>query len=118
MVLGAAVLHVIAFSKMKIGGACRKVIAFVAPGSFAVYILNCHWIIWAYVMTAKFAPLAGRPVHVMVFWVLAFSCAFVVLSILIDRGRMFLFEMFRVRWMVEKFVSAAERAVTAIAGHL
>ena len=118
MVLGAAILHVIAFSKMKIGGACRKVIAFAAPGSFAVYILNCHWIIWAYMMTAKFAPLAGQPVYVMVFWVLAFSCAFVVISILIDRVRIFLFEVFRVRKMVDGFVGAVERVVTAAANRL
>lgn len=118
MVLGSAVLHVIAFSKLKIGGGWRKLIAFAAPGSFAVYILNCHWVIWAYMMTAKFAPLAACPVQVMVFWVMVFSCAFVVLSILIDKVRIFLFDVFRVRRIVDSLVGTAERAVTAVAERL
>lgn len=115
MVLGAALLHVIAFSKLKIGTIGQKIIAFAAPGSFAVYILNCHWVIWAYMMTAKFAPLAGRPVYILVFWVLVFACAFVVISILIDRVRIFLFELFRVRQIVERLLGIAEKAVSVIA---
>ena len=118
MVLGAAVLHLAAFSKWKLSNGWKKVIAFAAPGSFAVYILNCHWVIWTYMMTDKFARLASRPVHIMVFWVLVFSCVFVVVSILIDRVRIFLFEVFRVRKIVDKLVGVVERAVTAVAERL
>jgi len=69
-------------------------------------------------MTAKFASLASRPVYVLVFWVLAFSCAFVVISILIDRVRIFFFELFRVRKIVDRLVGVAGRAVTAVADRL
>ena len=118
MVLGAAVLQVIAFSKMQIRGGLRKLIAFAAPGAFAVYILNCHRIIWAYMMTDKFAVLAQRPVYTLVFWVAVFSCAFVVISILIDRVRIFLFKVFRVREIVELAVGTVERLVDAVAERL
>ena len=111
-------LHVIAFSKMQIRGGLRKLIAFAAPGAFAVYILNCHRIIWAYMMTDKFAVLAQRPVYTLVFWVAVFSCAFVVISILIDRVRIFLFKVFRVREIVELAVGTVERLVDAVAERL
>lgn len=118
MVLGAAMLQLIAFSKLKVNEGWKKVVAFAAPGSFAVYILNCHWVIWRHMMTAKFASLASRPVYILVFWVLVFSCAFVVISILIDRVRIFFFELFRIRKIVDRIVGIAERAVAAIADRL
>ena len=117
-VVGIAILHVIGFSKLQIGGILRKIIAFAAPAAFAVYILNCHRIIWAHVMTEKFAVLAGRPVHVMVFWLLAFSLAFLVAGILIDRVRIWLFDLLRVRKVVDRVVSLADRVLTGVADRL
>ena len=69
-------------------------------------------------MSEKFTVLAGRPAYVMVFWVLAFSAAFVVAGILIDRARMLLFDLFRVRKIVDWAVGIADRAVTKIADRL
>ena len=115
MVLGAAVFHVIAFSKLKVGEKARKVIAFASPSAFTVYILNCHWVIWDYVMTGNFAGLAAKSVPVMVLGILAFSFAFVVISILIDRVRIFLFDLFHVRQIVERLLGIAEKAVSVIA---
>ena len=99
-------------------GWLQKVIAFAAPAAFAVYILNCHRIIWAHMVSAKFVSLATRPVHIMVFWVLVFSAAFLVLGILIDRVRILLFAVFRVRRIVDFGVAMVERAVAKIADRL
>lgn len=117
-VVGIAILHLIGFSKLQMGGILRKIIAFAAPAAFAVYILNCHRIIWAHVMTEKFSVLGGRPTYVMVFWVLAFSLAFLAAGILIDRVRIWLFDLLRVRKAVDWVVSLADRVLTGLADRL
>lgn len=117
-VVGIAILHVIGFSNLKFGGAFRKIISFAAPAAFAVYILNCHRIIWAQMVSAKFAVLATRPLHVMVFWVMLFSVVFLVVGILIDRARIWLFDRLRVKAIVERLVGIADKLVTCIAERL
>ena len=95
-VLGGAVLHVVAFSKLRIGGWMKKVVAFAAPAAFAVYILNCHGIVWAHMIYWKFISWAACPAYELVIRVLAFSLAFLVAGILIDRVRIWIFDRLRV----------------------
>ena len=90
-IVGTAVLYVLGAEKLRIPGPLRRLIAFLAPGSFAVYILNCHPMFWQYTLVGRFAYLNGGPVPALIAAVLGFSVCFTLAALLLDRIRAFLF---------------------------
>ncbi len=96
-VLGAAILYVIAFSKLRFHSVLKKIIGFAAPGSFAIYLLNNHRLVWEYVMKERFAFLAERGMAVIFFCVIGFALAFVMVSILVDQVRILLFKLCNIK---------------------
>lgn len=82
-----AILHVLLFAKLTIHGKAVKWIRFAAPGAFAVYILNTHFLIWDYIMNDTFRFLAEKPFMTVLAVILGFSAGFVVASVLIDHVR-------------------------------
>jgi len=113
-VLGAALLHLIWFSKLSFRPALQRLIAFAAPAAFAAYILNCHKIIWAHMVAGKFAGLAGVSVPLLVGAVVGFSLLFVGASILIDRVRIWVFDLLRLRKAADFLVGLADRALSGL----
>ncbi len=95
-VLGMAVLFIILFSKLRPGRFARKAAGFAAPGAFAVYIINEHWLIRTEIMKGNFAFLAQKPVPVMLAAVVGFAAAFVLASLAADKLRQLLFKAARV----------------------
>lgn len=104
----AAILHVIAFSKLRFPAFLQKFIAFAAPGAFTVYLLNNQMHIWRNVMTGNFAHLAEVPVAMMAARVLAFSLTFVAMSVLVDWVRQKVFSFLRVKQAAALLVSRLE----------
>ncbi len=105
LVLGTAIMHVIAFSKISFSKAFTKIIAYAAPCSFAVYLINTQYYMWNYVLKGTFAGFAENKWYVMVMLVFGFSVAFVVGSVFIDRIRMLIFRLLRINklsGMIEK----------------
>ena len=90
-IAGAAVLYVLGAEKLRIPAPLRRLIAFLAPGSFAVYILNCHPMFWQYTLIGKFAYLNGGSVPALAATVLGFSVCFTGAALLLDRVRALLF---------------------------
>lgn len=95
-IVGAAILYIIGVSKIKFPRILQKIIGFLAPGTFAVYLIYNHKFVNGYVVTGKFAHLSTVPVWQMMGVVLGFAFAFVLGSVLIDRLRMLLFKVCRV----------------------
>ena len=93
LILAAAVIHVITFSKIKFSKGLVKIIAYAAPFSFAVYLLNTQYYIWNFVLKGTFAAWADKEWYIMALAVVAFSVAFVTGAVLIDRIRMRLFRI-------------------------
>ena len=101
-VLGAAILHLALFEKLRLREGQRKLIRFLAPGAFAVYILNCQYFVWRLVMKERFAALSeASPLRIAVVSV-GFSLLFVFASVMLDAGRRGLFRLLRIPWLAEK----------------
>ena len=114
----AAVLHVIAFSKLRFHPVLQKLIAFAAPGAFAVYLLNNQIHIWRNVMTGKFAHLAAAsPVHILI-RVTAFAFSFVVMAVVIDWVRQKVFAALRVKEAAAFATDAFDRFLDRCVGKL
>lgn len=96
-----AILYVIAFSKIKFSTYLEKIIAFFAPGAFAVYILNNHRCIWNYLMAGRFAYLGNQSTIKMLGVTLIFSFVFVIMSLLIDRVRILIFKLLHIKEIIE-----------------
>lgn len=95
----AAMLYIIGFSRISFPRWSKKVIAFMAKGAFAAYLLNNQRFIWKYVMDKKFVFLANQPVFVLVAIVLGFAAFFVVAAVMIDHARLFLFRILAsIKW--------------------
>ncbi len=100
-VLGASILYLISFAKLKLPHWAGRVIRFAAPGAFAAYLLNNQQFVWGFLYN-RFVRLAGRPLPLMLAGVVGFSLAFFVGSVLLDAARRWLFE----RVLPKKFLAA------------
>ena len=104
--LAIAILYVVAFSKLSFHRWFEKLVAFAAPGAFAVYLLNNQYFVSEYGMNLRFAPLASMEPYRIVFTVLGFAVTFVVVAIIIDRTRDKVFHLLHVdafaAWLEEK----------------
>lgn len=115
-VLGMAILFVVAFPKIRFSNGAKKIIGFAAPGAFAVYLLNTQPLFFTYVMQDLFRPLAEQsPLKIIVF-VIGFSLLFVIGSLLVDRVRMKLFEICKVKAIGDLIGRGINRLLTKAAG--
>lgn len=102
-ILGAAMLYVIGFSKINFPKKIQKVIAFFAPATFAVYLLNNQRFIWSQIIEGRFIESAVGPTGLLIGKVLLFSLVFTIAAMLIDRLRILLFKILHVNECVDKF---------------
>lgn len=114
----AAILHLIAFSKLRFPAIGQKLIAFAAPGAFAVYLLNNQFHVWKHVMTGNFAHLAAlSPVWILIRAV-GFTLAFVVLAVCVDWVRQKVFAALRVKQAAAFAADAFDRFLDRCVGKL
>ena len=100
--VGAAILHVILFSKFRFPGWINKVIAFAAPAAFSVYIVNTNPLFWVHFMEDRFVSWAGgSPVGIAGRTIL-FSLGFVLAVVIIDFFRQQLFRLLGVHTWAKK----------------
>lgn len=89
-VLGASLLYLVSFSRLKLPQWAGRAVKFAAPGAFAAYLLNNQQFVWNY-LNNRFAQLAGKPALIMLAAVIGFSLAFLAGSVLLDWLRQRLF---------------------------
>lgn len=117
-VLCSSVLHLLLFMKLSVAEPMRKIISFAAPAAFAAYILNNNPVVWSHVMKNLFIPIAGKQTLIIVLCVLLFSVAFLTLSILIDKIRIFIFNLVRLQKWLDYIVRAAEKTLDKVAAQI
>lgn len=110
-ILGASILYLIGFSRLRCGRFLSRLAAFASPCVFAVYLLNCNDLICTQLLTGRFAWLGTSSPFVLVGTTLGFAAAFVAASILLDRVRLQVFALLR----IPKLLSAIDRAVHGFA---
>ncbi len=96
-VLGSAILWVLAASKLQFRSWEKKMIRFGAESSFSVYLINTHPMVWIYSMKDCFIFIAGKSTIRMMLYVIGFSVSFVIGAILVDKVRLILVRLLRVR---------------------
>lgn len=98
------------FSKMKLRGTfIRKLIGFLAPLTFSVYIIHVHPLCWA-LIKSRFTFIAGYRELYYVPLVIAFALAIYLGCSLLDYLRSLLFRLLR----VDKFSAALEKLLRKI----
>lgn len=112
----SAMLYLLLFANMKLPERAKKWIAFAAPGTFAVYLLNCNGLIWDRFVLNRHGYLAGEPLYEMVLAVLAGSAGFVVFAVVADALRQRLFHLLRVRQRTQRFADFLYCHICRIAG--
>lgn len=105
-VLLVSIFHVILFSRLKIKPLGTKIIKFMAPSAFAVYLLNTNRFIYNNVIKGLFANLCNQPILKIFACVLSFSILFELASIIVDKIRMALFRICKVNVLVGKLDNA------------
>lgn len=92
-----AIQYVILFSRLKPSPFFSKLIAFAAPGAFAVYIINDQKHVWNGYMKDHFVSWAGSSPIGIAARVLLTAAVFVTVSLVVDYFRRLLFRIFRKR---------------------
>ncbi|MDE5539382.1 MAG: acyltransferase [Bacilli bacterium] len=113
-VLGAAMFYLIGFSKINFPKIIQKVIKFTAPATFAVYLLNNQRFIWNYVMNLRFTYLYNASILRLGFDVMRFSIIFVVIAILIDKVRIYLFKVCHINDFARIIANLLNKVVTKL----
>lgn len=101
-ILGVGILYVVLFSKIEFKNNFKNLIKFVAPAAFSIYLINNHNLIWKYVMKDLFINFAGYSALKTILYPLVFSILFVIGSILIDRLRILIFNVLKVKELSQK----------------
>ena len=73
-----------------------------STSAFTVYLINNNKYIWEYLMKGLFVNLCDQNIIKILFYVLGFSGTFVIISILIDKIRLFLFKIFKIDKLLDK----------------
>ena len=100
--------YVIAFSKIKAGNCFQKIIKFLAPAAFGVYILHLQKIVSAKFIVNKFIWIAKLD-----FWAIPLAvlgCAFAIFAIclVVERIRISLFNVLKINKTAEKICGKIE----------
>ncbi len=109
--VGAAMLYVIAFSKLRFRKHFSRFIALISPCAFSVYLLNTNELVRAHLINGRFAFLGTAAPHVIVATLLVFPIVFVAACVVIDRVRIFLFDLLHVKQLTD----AIERRIRDVA---
>lgn len=104
-ILGMAILYVIFFSKIKFNKLFTRVIKFAAPSTFAIYLLNDHYLVRKNLISNLFVEIANSSLIKIFITVISFSLLFVIGSILIDRVRIALFKKCKVKEISQKIIN-------------
>ena len=101
-ILMSAVFLLLCFSNLKLSDWMKKLVSFVAPMSFSVYLIHNHPLVASVVMNRMFAPSAELPVAEMVMKVLGTALFIYAVCSVIDRFRLYVFKVLEIRERIDK----------------
>ena len=114
-ILGSAILYVIAFSKLKFRKISIKIIEFFAPATFAVYLLNNQKFVWEDIMANMFINIANSSLLKIFVYVVGFSVACMILSMIVEKIRVLLFKSCFIFKLTDKLDYLLDKIITKIA---
>lgn len=113
-VLGMAILYVIIFSRIKTNNVMKKIIKFFSVSAFSVFLLNTHYLVWENYMTDLFANIAMDYTIKVLGTVILFSLIFTLSAMIVDKIRILLFKLLRVKEFAIYISNILNKLVTKI----
>lgn len=110
-VLLAGIALLMIFADMKLKSPIKKVIAFLAPMTFSVYLIHVHPCIYSFEIRNAFTKLTELPVFVYPFAIIGCGAAIYICCTMIDIPRFYLFKLLHIR----QFSEFLDRKITAFA---
>jgi len=99
----AAIALLVWFSKIKIGKALSKIISFIAPLTFGVYLVHVNKVIWKNIILNRFADFANFSTYKMVLAIIIAVIAVFVVSAFIEFIRIQIFKLLRIKKLLKLF---------------
>ena len=96
LLLYAAIMILIVFSKIKLNKVFNKITMFFAPVTFGVYLVHEEFFIKNFFMYDRFAGYANNNVFTMIFLIFGTALLIFLVCSLIDKLRYYLFKLFKV----------------------
>ena len=108
--VATSILHVALFSKIRTNTFMRKIIAFAAPASFAVYIVNVQECVWLYYMKDRFVSLSASSPAGIIIRTLGFSFLFVLTVVFADFCKRKLFHFLKIDIGLRKLAKVCQKS--------
>ena len=117
-VLGAAILYLLIFSRLKFNNMWEKIIKYAAPSAFAAYLLNNQRFFWNNVMNGLFINISNRSIIIIFIYTFGFSIAFLIMAILVDRVRIRIFKLLKIQKISIKIQNTIHLLLNKIAAYI
>lgn len=117
-ILLIAILYVLLFSRLRFNNIINKIIKFVAPSTFAIYLINDNNFIRTYYINDLFKKYVNCSSIKLFFVVISFSVLFVFFSIMIDKIRILIFKHLKVSTLINQFLSKLNKFLSIISKKL
>ncbi len=101
-IVASAVFLMLFCLKIKIAKPATKVLKFISPLLFQVYIIHTHFVLWKGFIAGRFAHFANLNPALMVFAVFGAAIGIFIVCLAIDFLRLQLFKVLRVNSLVDK----------------
>lgn len=91
-IVGAAVCLLAVFARIKLSAGTKKLVAFLSPPAFSVYLIHAHPLLWEHVLKDLFTPYADFSAPVI--WIVVIATAFFICAVctILDIPREYLFK--------------------------
>ena len=99
--LAEAVFLLVAFQKIRLPHALKKMIAFVAPMAFSVYIIHANPLVWKNFVKGRFEIFGQLPAPVLLLAVLGASLAIFGVCCICDIVRIYIFKKLKLKQKLE-----------------
>lgn len=113
LITAVSVLLLLLFSRLRFGPRTQRLIAFLSPLTFGVYVIHVHHVIWI-PLQGLFRPLLKLPAILLPFGVILAGLALFSACILLDWLRARLFRLLRVRQLADRLEQALRRWLNQI----
>ncbi len=97
-----AICYVVLFSKLKVSGLAQKIIKFLSPAAFGVYIIHLQKVVAKQFITNKFTWIAEFDWWIIPIVVLGVAFAIFIICLIIERIRLSLFNVLKINKTAEK----------------
>lgn len=100
--LASSIFLLLAFEKINFGAAFTKIVAFLSPLAFSVYLIHVQHFVFEKILKDRFLWVASRPLYQMLPLVFALALAVYFICSAIDFIRLELFKAVRLRELLQK----------------